>query len=269
MDDDEVSEGGGLTFGEGPIHGADVGHETEEADMPCGGAAGVFGGVDHGGAVFFAVDEAGVVAPGGGLGAGGGFTGGGSAGGDPFVGVGAVGDGFGDAEGAEAGFDAGDVEGFAFEDGIDGGGCEGAGDVEAAGAIGEGDDFDGAGFREDGGGAALAVPGEFFDEGVGVEFGESDVALFFRRGRPVVGAVDVAVADPDRALVGMIGFGVFVEDAELVAGDFGPIFGKNRPEVGALPVGVVGGFGEAVGGEGLIIDGDRKGGIGFGDGNFG
>jgi hypothetical protein len=80
------------------------------------------------------------------------------------------------------------------------------------------------------------------------------MALLLGTFGPVIGAVDVAVADPDGALVGMVGLGVFFREAGLIAGHFGAVGGEHRPEIGTPPVGIVGRGGEAVGGEGLAVD---------------
>ena len=178
-----MAEGGGFAFFERPVEGADVGEEAEEADVPGhagGGGAGVVGGEDHGGAVFLAVDEAGIVAPGGGFAAGLGLARGRGAAGDPLLVGRSVGDGLGDPHGTEAGFHAADVQGFAFEHGVGGRGGEFTGDFEAAGAVGVGDDLYGPPFGQDGVlGAVFAfgVPGQEFDKAVGVDFFEPDVAL--------------------------------------------------------------------------------------------
>src|SRR6266566_6411456 len=248
VEDQAVVQGLGLVGFEGPVVGADVGDQAEGSDVEGGGVAWVVGVIEEGDAVGVSVDGAGVVAPGFGFFAGLVFAFGAGRRGDVGgVGFDGVGDGGGDACGEPAGLDAADVERLDLEDGVAVGCGDVGDDVDAACAVGVGDDLDGAGFREGGfGGALLAVPGELFDEAVGVDPVEADVALLEFLVGPVIGAVDVAVADPDAPLVGVIdllfgGFGrLLLLETPLVAGDLGAVGDEDGVEVGAVPGGIVG-----------------------------
>ena len=257
VDEDEVAEGHGLALFEGEVEGAGVGEEAEVADVPGLLAADVARGRHEGDAVGFVVDGAGEIAPGGGFGACGFFAAGAAGGDDDVVFVG--GDFGGEADGAEPGLDALDVQGHAFEDGVGAGGGEFAGEIDGAGAVGIREDVDGAGFEKDGvsGVGVFSIPGEGFDEGVVGEGFEGEVALLVGGESPVVDAVDVAPADVEGAVPGVVGF-LGLGEAPLVRSDGGAVVGEDRVEVGAIPLGVIGFCGVAVGGEGVAGDGDLE-----------